>query len=89
MYSGTVHFMGSALTCALSKGFQRCECVIGTRHRQANHKAKSELSFSLYFFPSRQRCPFAMSIIKINLKHKTHKGTNLMLAPRDGNRRDY
>ena len=50
MFSGTLNFTGSALTCALSKVFQRCECVIGTKHRQANSKAKSELSFPLYFF---------------------------------------
>jgi hypothetical protein len=50
MYSGTLNFMGSALTCALSAGFQRCECIIGTRHKQANRKAKFELSFSLHFF---------------------------------------
>jgi hypothetical protein len=83
-----LNFMGSVLTCALSKGFQRCECVIGTRHRQANRKDKFELYFSLYFSRS-QHCPFATFIIKINLRPKTHKGTNLMLAPRDGNRRNY
>jgi len=50
MYIGRTKFMGSALTCALSKGFQSCECVIDTRHREANRKAKYELSFPLHFF---------------------------------------